>query len=225
MTKQDKQFLVACTLGDGCINKRFIKDKYVSYRFLMKHSEKQKDYFMWKAKKLEDILSVKSPRKIFHCIYKNSGRSKINAFQYEKASIKKLKPIYNLCYRNNKKIFSKQVLNFLTPQGLAIWYMDDGSLYNAKHIRKDGSQYYSKMRLILNTYLSYEENEIIQKYFIEKWNIKWSIHKNSTDTGKIFYRLSMGTKEGRKFIKIISPFIHKSMLYKIEEKVGQKVIK
>ena len=224
MLKTDQQFIIACTLGDGCINKRFIQGKYLSYRFLMKHSIKQEEYFMSKAKRLEEILS-KKPREVFHYVYENSGRSNIKALQYEKVNIKELKSIYNLIYINNKKTFSRRVLDKLTPEGLAIWHMDDGSLYNAKQTRRDGSQYYSKCRMTLNTYLSYEENEIIQKYFDEVWDIQWNINKDITDTGKLFYRLSAGTRQARKFFPIIKDYIHESMKYKIDIKVTQEVIK
>lgn len=220
MTKNEKQFVLACAIGDGCINKRFVNG-YVCYRFLMKHSEKQKDYFLYKAYQLDRILG--KPREKFYTIYKNSGKSKINAYQFEKNSNKHLKPIYNLLYINNKKTYLRNMLNQLTPEGLAIWWMDDGSLTNYKYKNKDGILKYTKCRGTLNTYISHKENEIIQKYFLEKWNVKWNINKDTSDTGKIFYRLQAGTKEIKKFIEIIKPFIHKTMLYKIDIKVGQVI--
>lgn len=221
MTKKDRNFIIACAIGDGCINKRYINNKNY-YRFLMKHSIKQKDYFLYKAKIIESILN--KTRIKFHRVEHNCGRSNITCYSYEKGDSKNLKPVYNMLYSNNKKTYSLKLLNHLNPLGLAIWFMDDGSLYNFKHTRKNGSQYYSKCRITLSTYVSYEENEIIQKYFIKKWNIKWNIHKDKTDSGKLFYRLSAGTKEARKFFEIINPFVHKSMVYKTNIKVGQEVL-
>jgi hypothetical protein len=220
MTKNEKQFVVACAIGDGCINKRFVSG-YPCYRFLMKHSEKQKDYFLYKAYQLDRIIG--KPRKKVFTIYKNSGRSKINAYQFEKNSNKHLKPIYNLLYRNGKKTYSKQLLNMLTPEGLAIWWMDDGSLTNYKYRNKEGILKYTKATGTLNTYISYEENEVIQKYFLDTWDVKFRIHKDTSDSGKVFYRLSASTKELRKLFKIITPYIHKSMKYKVTLKTGQVI--
>jgi hypothetical protein len=217
MTKNEKIFVIACAIGDGCINKRYVNG-YSCYRFLMKHSEKQKDYFLYKAYQLDQILGKR--RKVPYTVYKNSGRSKINALQFEKNSNKYLKSIYNLIYRNGKKTYSKPLLNLLNEEALAIWYMDDGSLSHSTYKRKDGFEYYSKCRAVLNTYTNYEEALILQQYFKNKWDINWNIHKSTTDTGKLFYRLTMGTREFRKFKKIIEPYIHPSMYYKIHLKIG-----
>ena len=128
MTKNEKAFVIACAIGDGCINKRFVNG-YSCYRFLMKHSEKQKDYFLYKAYQLDQILGKK--RKKPFKIYKNLGRSNITVYQFEKNSNKHLKSIYNLIYINNKRTYSKNLLSKLNAEGLAIWFMDDGSLYHA----------------------------------------------------------------------------------------------
>lgn len=221
MTKNEKQFVLACTIGDGCINKRYI-NSYPCYRFLMKHSERQKDYFLYKAYQLDRILG--KPRRKVYSIYKNSGRSKINAYQFEKNSNRYLKPIYNLLYRNGKKVYTRNMLNMLTPEGLAIWYMDDGSLSHYTYKKKDGYEYYSKCKIILNTYISKEENKIIQKYFDEVWDIQWNIHRSKSSTGKIFYRLSAGTKQARKFFKIIKDYIHPTMQYKVDLKIGKEKV-
>jgi len=213
MTKEEKRFILGCAIGDGCISKGVIQKKYIRYRFLMKHSSKQSEYFHWKAKKLEQILS-KTPRTSYYTIYKNSGYSNITALQYEKCNKKVLKPLYNLLYRNGKKAITRRVLNKLSPLELAIWYMDDGSL---SHYSRNGV--YTKVHCTLNTYISRECNEIIVKYFQERWGIKWNIHKD-----KQFTRLAMGTKEFKKFSKIIEPYIHPSMQYKIKLKLKQRII-
>jgi hypothetical protein len=59
--------------------------------------------------------------------------------------------------------------------------------------------------------LSKEQNELIIAYFLEKWSIKWGLSKSK---GK--YRLRMGVQEGRKFVKIIEPYVIPELRYKIE---------
>jgi len=55
-------------------------------------------------------------------------------------------------------------------------------------------------------------------YFKERWNIEWKNEKE-----KNFYRLRCNTTEFRKFVEIINPYIHPSMKYKVDIKVGQVV--
>lgn len=214
MTNNDKKFIIACVLGDGCINKRVINNTE-QCRFLLKHSNKQFDYFIWKVNKLKQILNNSKHKNSNYFLEKNSGRSNITAVRFER-NHPYFKILYRFIYQNNKKTFSRKVLDRLNPEGLAIWFMDDGSLYNSKY---KGKKYdtYSKCTARLNTYLSKEENEIIIKYFIEKWNIEWKLEKE-----KSFYRLRCNTTEFRKFVEIIKDYIVPSMLYKIDIKVGQQ---
>jgi len=220
MTTKDKKFILACVLGDGCINQRIVNNT-IQARFMLRHSNKQFDYFLWKVEQLKKALE-KTQAKDFHkksdYYYEDeSGRSKILSVKFER-NHPYFKLLYKFIYQNGKKTFSRKVLNRLDAKGLAIWFMDDGSLYNFKYEVK-GYSTYSKCCARLNTYLSKEENEVIIKYFIDKWGIEWKLEKE-----KRFYRLRCNTTEFRKFVEIIKPFIIPSMMYKIDIKVGQKIL-
>jgi len=222
MTKSDKNFIIACVLGDGCINQRIVNNT-VQARFMLRHSNKQFDYFLWKVEKLKTILSssqAKTFQKKSDYYYEDeSGRSKILSVKFER-NHPYFKILYRFIYQNKRKTFSRKVLDRLDPLGLAIWYMDDGSIYNAKYKRKDGVENYRSCTIRLNTYLSEKENEVIIKYFKDVWNINWYQEKE-----KKFYRLRCGkADEINKFFTIIKPFIIPSMLYKINIKIGQQVI-
>lgn len=211
MLRQDKHFIIACVLGDGCINQRVVNNT-TQCRFTMRHSHKQFDYFMWKVERLSTILSNKHAHSSVPKFEDNSGRSKILSLRFER-NHPYLKVLYRFIYQNNRKTFSRKVLDRLTPEGLAVWFMDDGSLYN---VFNKQYQSYTKCQARLNTYLSKEENEVIIKYFKEKWDVEWKNEKE-----KNFYRLRCGTKEFRKFVEIIKPYMHKSMLYKIDIKIDK----
>ena len=94
----------------------------------------------------------------------------------------------------------------LTPQGIAIWYMDDGGL-SAK--KRDGKIH--AYELFLNTHETKETNQIIINYFLEVHDIKFTQVKN-----KGLYRLRCGTKQARKFIALIEDYVIPSMRYKID---------
>lgn len=75
--------------------------------------------------------------------------------------------------------------------------MDDGGLSQKK---RNGKVHAND--LILNTHLSKEENQVIIDYFKEEWDIHFTQIKN-----KNRYRLRCGTREARKFISIVEPYI------------------
>jgi len=187
-------------LGDGYIyvarDKRW-NNSYYS-RIVIKHGGKQKEYIEYKAELLHKLLGGKKPKVcrinnngyIGHVIVKNN---------------KYFKTLRNKIYLNDIKTFSEDVLNMLTPHGIAIWYMDDGSLYPKKRNGKIHAY-----ELVLCTYKSKKENQIIIDYFKNVYDINFTQVK-----ARKYYRLRCGTKEARKFICIVKKYIIPSMQYKI----------
>ena len=167
--------------------------------FYIAHSTKQSEYALFKKELLESITGKQV----------NTRQRKTN-LGYEIIRIEpKLIPLTRVlvkkCYKSGKKTFPVKFLNYLTLQGLAIWFMDDGS----KSFKRVGNRIHA-VEITLNTYLSKEENEVIISYFKERWEIQWGLNKS-----KDKYRLRMGTREGHKFFNLIEPYIIDSMRYKI----------
>ena len=115
-------------------------------------------------------------------------------------------PVFNyyreLFYINNKKTITKQILNQLNPRSLAIWVCDDGS-YNNKQ---------GYIILCTNSY-SLEEHELIKEFFKERFSLDPTIGFRDNK----YYYLRFKQEDSKKLIKIIKPFIPKSMKYKIRE--------
>lgn len=198
MTNQEKRgAVIGMILGDGHIRPK-------RYTISISHSEKQKEYLFFK----KEILETIQKSKISLC-----GRTTyLNGKKYFSVRLETRKiPMYRVLHKrfhpNGLKEVKRDLLNQLTPLGIAIWFMDDGSTTFKK---KEGKIH--GVETVLHTYLSKEQNEIIVKYFQEVWNIKWGLNKSK---GK--YRLRMGTKEAKKFVKIIEPHIISSMKYKIDK--------
>ena len=199
MNKNNKGILIGMILGDAHLSQQRDKRyKYTQYSIRMKHCLRQKEYLEYKADLLLSIFGGKKPnvREINNNGY--HGCEMIKSDKY-------FKVLRKLIYPNNTKTISRRVLDYLNPQGIAIWYMDDGCLSPQKRNGKIHAY-----QLIINTYLSYEENQVIVDYFKEVWNINFTIVK---DKGKS--RIRCGTREARKFIEIVKPYIVLSMEYKI----------
>ncbi|MDY7014019.1 MAG: DNA endonuclease [Cyanobacteriota bacterium] len=109
-------------------------------------------------------------------------------------------------YPGGVRTITRNFLNVLTPQGIAIWFMDKGG----KSFKKKAGRIHA-LEITLNTHLSKEANEVIVAYFAEVWGIHWGLSKSK---GK--YRLRLGTRAGKNVLAFLKPYIHSSMLDKIE---------
>lgn len=163
------------------------------------HSQKHKEYALFKKELLEKITGKNVTMREF------TTKQGYKVIRVEPKQIPEIKYLVKKFYPNGEKKITRQVLDYLTLQGIAIWYMDDGS----KSFKKRNGEIHA-VEVTLNTYLPKEDNEAIIKYFKEVWGIKWGLNKS-----KDKYRLRMGTKQARKFFQLIEPFIIEPMKYKI----------
>ena len=117
-----RNLLLACVLGDADINKEG------QVRFV--HSWKQYEYIKWKFNLLRrnGIKVSNFFRYINTTGYKDYNiqyKFTVNVTMFSKLLKKAL-------YENHRVYFKRKHLNRLDPQGLAIWFMDDGSILRRK---------------------------------------------------------------------------------------------
>lgn len=201
ITSEQRMTILSMVLGDGSLNSN-------GY-FVVRHGLKQKEYLEWKYSLLKKIFKLSD---IYY--HENNG---YGSYEFRTKSYRFLKLYRKIFYGTGRKNTAKRkFLNKLTPQSLAIWYMDDGSLIQKK---KDGRVHANE--LYINTYVSEEENQIYIDYFKEVWDVQFS---NALDKGK--YRLRCGTKEARKFIEIVKPYVSQvqCMVYKLNVRYNEKLI-
>lgn len=97
-----------------------------------------------------------------------------------------------------KKIIPTNIKDYLIPQAIAVWIMVGG--------RKQNSG------IAIDThFFTLDENYLLQAAFVERYNIKTTLYKKGLN--HIIY---FSTKEVQLLKKIIEPYMHKSMLYKIQ---------
>lgn len=187
-------------IGDGTLGK--------DGRFQIKHSRAQREYLEWKRNLISNFLRVCEPtKKIDRVTYK--GETKEHVSFYIRTRTERFLKLYRkvLYPQGKKRMYTRKILDKLTPLGIAIWYMDDGNLSNPKHGQTT--------QLTINTYCSREECQIICDYFLEVWNIRFGIYKHR---GKFYIRCN--TVQSREFVKIVEPFVSQvsCMKYKLNVK-------
>ena len=217
LTEKDMSILIGLLLGDG-----YIDD---NGRICIEHGEKQKEYCIYKAKLLHSVCGGKDIKVHEyirnHSILKDKKQFKESTFitySFKKQS-KSFIPIRELLYdkESRKKYISEEILKYLTPEAIALWWMDDGCL-TKKYTYQNGEKKHCGYILRICTYLSKEQNEIIQKFFIDNYNMKWNVVPADGAKNDTQWMLRCGSIEGRKFLNIIRDYINKnvpSMSYKI----------
>jgi recombination protein RecA len=211
MNKTKRALIYGMLLGDGCLKtkKHQKQDGQIStyYEFVIAHSPKQEEYLSYKRNLFHSILGGKYP----------SIHKEVTALGYDSLRFSRANKVFRLFHKylycnNNKKQYTRRVLDFLNPHAIAIWYMDDGGI--KRSFRVDGTV--SSAQMMLSTYCSESEADIILQYFLEIWGIEGrkKLHKSS----QLWY-IVFNTKEGKILESIITPFIIPSMKYKLPSHV------
>lgn len=216
---KNRAILYGMLLGDGCLKTKLHTKKDESqstyYEYVLCHSVNQFEYLEYKRNLFHSIMGGKLPKIHFENvrlgdkIHQSCRFSRCN--KYFRIIHKRL---YSL---NNKKYFTRKILDYLTPEAIAIWYMDDGGLKKSK--RSDGS--ISSCQMFLFTYFSEEEADTTLNYFSDVWGIqgkKYLYFKNNS------WYLGFNTTEGRKFESLIKDYIIPSMKYKLPNSYNPRVL-
>lgn len=215
MNREDRGILVGMVLGDGYLNVRNrLKDgkyKYESSELVIVHSVKQKDYCLHKADLVRRIfggnfsLTNRTAKLSNGKCYQLIGFSKSNKY---------FRILKKMMYVDREKRITPQVLNMLTPHGIAIWYMDDG--HARVNINKNG--YVSSCSTDLSTCCSQEEAIATCNWFKEVYDINFKPYPT-----KGRFSIRCNTDDSHKFARIVEPFIIPSMRYKLQHVADLKL--
>lgn len=208
MELRKKSILIALCIGDGYIThqKQIRKGRTYQYNYLeISHGQHQGEYIQWKADLCTSITGKKST--VRRKKYKAKKILGINVEESLGYTFTNTSPYFRVLrkwlYPNNKKKLSKKMLSYLDEQGLAIWYMDDGSTYVSKTDRTFTTE--------ISTHISKEEALELIDLFKEKQNIQFHLHKRKENQ----YNIRAYSSNALKFIKLIEPFVPDCMAYKL----------
>lgn len=198
-SKEQKQLLIALLIGDGTIT------NYPDFK--ISHSEKQLFYIKWKIKLLDKYKIIHGELKFYESKTGfNKGQQVPTVRLKTTSTIKALrKSIYT-----PKKTISRRLLNWLTPPGLAIWYMDDGFINVNTSTQRHSIQHTIK----ISTCVDLATCNIIIKYFQEVWNINF---RPFLEKSKYYSIATSSEEDCKNFIQIIKPYILPEFLYKIRK--------
>ena len=205
MNRETRGLLLGLVIGDGYVSMKQ-DHRYPTAlplaSLVVRHSAKQKAYAEHKASLVHKALGGKKPKVVE---FDNNGYPGV---KFQKTD-KYFRIIRKRLYNGKKKVLTPQVLDQLTDHSLALWWMDDGSLYMKR--TKEGRVHAREG--VLSLYSSKEEADLVKDWLINKYEIKASVYPH-----KGRYRLSFGTPALRKLIAVIHPYVIPDMAHKIDMK-------
>lgn len=198
LTKQQKSVLIGTILGDGFLQKTGEKNA----RLRLEHSQKQKDYVLWKGNIFGRLFQGK-PNFLERIHPKTKETYKYCRWQSSASpSFGKWRKYF---YPNGKKIVPDDIGEIFTePITLAVWYMDDG--------------YFNKIDRNSYIYLGRVTRagaEILQKAINKNFGIVATIYDKKNKGFALFF----GAIETKKLQNLIRPFIIPSLQYKLFDPV------
>lgn len=210
LTAQEFQILLGSLLGDGSLK---IHKNYKNARFSMRHSIKQQEYFYWKAEALKRLASDKSIWLQKATAAEYSSHDKL---RFQTRALASLTALYNWTHKRGslgRVRLWRSWLNRLGPEGLAIWWCDDGSVIAQ-----------GRQGVFATDSFCHRDLLVLQKYLLKVWGLRLNIKevrhhgapvkKLNGETSHRMYFASV--VDFQKFLQIILPHIPvKSMLYKV----------
>jgi len=195
-----KGFLTGLIIGDGHIDKgitkRALRIKSINYEFIQMIYEQ-----------LSKCTQFKLGIREIDAYTSNGVNHKMNWELVVFAHPYFAKKYHHFYDDNAHRIVSKLALNWITPYGLANWYMSDG--YICLVGKEKGRIYNRRMEISTDRY-SYKTVEKLCKMLFDRFGVVASIIKR----GKR-YRIRIKTESYATFINLIEPYMVDSMKYKL----------
>lgn len=186
LTEEEFQVILGTTLGDTTLERR-----KKNTNGTCKHCIAQKEFIF---KKYEYLKNISREPRLINCYDERFKEPNYQTWYWYINANPSLNELHEKFYKSGKKKIDKELIMKIEPLGIAIWYMDDG----AKH---------GNSCSFCTHGFDLESVKILQDMFLEKFNIKTSIH-----TSHALYILSESIQN---FKNLIKPYLVESMLYKI----------
>ena len=180
------QVAIGSALGDG--NLRYNSDHNVSLR--IGHGTKQTEYAEWKQSLFAGVVGY-------------SGTNSRGGHSFDTIPMYELANVHAESYVDSKKNPSQPLIDALSPLAVAIWYMDDGTLYGG--LTSHGKPRAARASISLSGFPQ-EARERLQAWFTEQ-----DIECNTSTYGNLIFTVQ-GT---HKLHTMIARYVHPSMAYKL----------
>jgi len=201
LTSRQEQIILGTLLGDSDLRMTTVRSRNALFR--NGHCDKDREYVFWKYKELETTGLFRHIPKLTVRQFKDRTGFRTR-WWFRSRSHSVFTELHKLFYPNGKKIVPPEVLEKLGDLGLAVWYMDDGSLSLGRPGRP--------MVSLCTEGFSLEENCLVRDWFKSKYGLSFKFIERSLGA----YRLRLSRRyEVYEFVDIVRPYIVPCMERKI----------
>lgn len=193
-----KAVILGSLLGDGSIT---IGKGYKNARFQFRHSDKQKDYFDWKVSLLREISTPSACHEQASDGFGKKANPAGKKWHYQSKALESLTELHSQVYKKGRFTIRRRWLNHLTPQSLAVWWLDDGSIISN-----------GRKGVLCTDGFDEKSVNLIARYLLKVWSINSNVKpiKRALKDGyskEEYYRIWLNTTELKKFLQIVLPYI------------------
>ncbi len=195
---QQIQLILGSLMGDGSLSPN--RKGRSGTRFRMGHGAKQAAYLEWKVSLLENIPHSKTA---------NAKGAVFADF----TPLPELGELHEAVYfGDGKKHLSWDYLKSLTPLALAVWYMDDGSFtLRSKGVQERTAGGTGRIEICVEA-MSPGTRDRLASYLRDTYGLEVKLTSRGARQVSV---LQFSTAASTKFQKLIAPYIHPSMEYKL----------
>jgi len=193
------QVILGALLGDGSLSKPLRTDD-ASARFRMGHGAKQAAYLDWKVSLLANIPHAKTA----------NAKGAVFADFSPLAELAELREA--VYFGDGKKHITWDYLKNLTPLALAVWYMDDGSFtLRSKGVQERTAGGTGRIEICVEA-MSPGSRDRLACYLRDTYGLHVKLEHRGARKMSV---LRFSTSASEKFQKLIAPYVHPSMEYKL----------
>ncbi len=190
LSKRQREIIVGLLLGDGHLE---TANNGRTFRLKVDHCLEQSAYTWWLYRQFQEWIRSKPKIK-----YKKENSDMIGFTTYSHSAFRFYAQQF---YCGKQKRVPPLIKKLITPQSLAVWFMDDGSLKSNRHASV----------VIHSMAFCKSDLEHLQKALYEKFNIETTLHSQK----KKHWRIYIPSRSVMQFRDVVGPYILPDMKYKL----------
>jgi recombination protein RecA len=198
LSDQQMQVIFGSLMGDGNLSPN--RRDRSGTRFRLGHGAKQADYLDWKVSLLGNIECSRTV-------------NAMGAVFADFTPLPELSELHDVVYfGDGKKHLTWDYLKALTPLALAVWYMDDGSFaIRSKGVQERTQGGSGRIEICVEAMSPGSRERLIQ-YLRDTHRVDVRLRLAGTAQKAVLTFTTAGTE---RFQKLVAPYVHPSMEYKL----------
>ena len=186
--------VIGSLLGDGSMEKDGNGSRFAFYQ-----EKTNGEYLLWLHQVISSLGYCKPEIPVIQTRKRTNGQIRY-IYRFRTYTFSSFNWIYEQFYPNKRKVVPQIIHQYLSPLALAVWIMDDATLYKNKGLR------------FCTNCFTLKEVQYLAIVLEKKYSLNTSIHK----TGVVNqYGLYIPKSSMAVLTKIVKPHIHPTMLYKL----------